>query len=173
MQALTGPLLRSRGLRYKKKMWSFRTAADALPPALAPLAAGPVGAPVATGGGSAAAHVSYCMMTFIIRNGIKSLKQGPMQYEGYVDALVRRWGLPEEQRRRVQVSVPLDVHPHRTTCTAGAGPSVCRWKYRDCRTWQPGFMKLNRILCSLKRFRRTKEQTIKNAVLPVWSRPGG
>lgn len=94
MQELTGPLLRSRGLRYKKKMWSFRTASEPVPAALA--------APGGRGSGGQG-HVAYCMMTFIIRNGIKQLKESEAVYEGYVDALVRRWGLPAEQCRRVKV----------------------------------------------------------------------
>lgn len=149
MQEVTGPLLRSRGLRYKKKMWSYRTAADALPPALAPLATAPAvtalhktGATAAgrssttlamgraaEAGGGVPPHVSYCMMTFIIRNGIKSLKQGASEYEGYVDALVRRWGLPEEQRRRVQASTPLDIH------TSMLDHACCRCRpYRESDT---------------------------------------
>eukprot|EP00892_Ulva_mutabilis_P003737 jgi/Ulvmu1/1735/UM117_0012.1 len=144
MQELAGPLLRSRGLRYKKKMWSFRTAAEALPPALAippphasdgtipgdsgqlhpttsstgaeqarrrSAAAGKkcVGTAGAAGGaggegrgGGGGGHVAYCMMTFIIRNGIRQLREGEAAYEGYVAALVKRWGLPAEQSRRVK-----------------------------------------------------------------------
>ncbi len=46
--------------------------------------------------------VGYCMMTFIIRNGMQSLSQGPQQYLGYVNHLARGWGLPERAIKEVR-----------------------------------------------------------------------
>lgn len=114
MQEMAGPLQRSCGQMYKKKMWSFRSASEALPAALVKPATQRPGSSEISGGsgvnrGQAAdgqtgnAHVAYCMMTFIIRNGIKQLKQSESVYKEYVAALVRRWGLPSEQSRRVKV----------------------------------------------------------------------
>lgn len=36
-------------------------------------------------------HVAYCMMTFIIRNGLKNLKEGKAAYRDNVKALVKRY----------------------------------------------------------------------------------
>lgn len=50
---------------------------------------GNVAAVVATG----VPHVAYCMMTFIVRNGLKSLKDSKQAYHDYIKALLKRFDL--------------------------------------------------------------------------------
>eukprot|EP00798_Chlamydomonas_sp_ICE-L_P020786 gene20786-27612_t len=72
IQALSGvPDTGSTTLRYKKKMSMWSRAE-----------------------GDEDAVMGYCMMTFVIRNGLQALGFGVPTYMNYVDSLVRSWGLP-------------------------------------------------------------------------------
>ncbi len=45
--------------------------------------------------------VGYCMMTFVIRNGLPALSLGLTTYLGYVASLTRGWGLTRRQAGQV------------------------------------------------------------------------
>jgi hypothetical protein len=78
-RALLGGSSLGGALRYKKKMLMWRM----------PAAAGSQESP----GRDEEPGVGYCMMTFVIRNGLAALKLGLQTYMGYVDNLARNWGL--------------------------------------------------------------------------------
>ncbi len=46
-------------------------------------------------------HVGYCMMTFIIRNGLGALKQGLPAYLQHVSSLTNSWGLEAGEEAKV------------------------------------------------------------------------
>lgn len=93
-------------LRYKKKMmlWSV----PAKPTGAAPAASAPAAdAPMADAAAPTAAAASeggmgYCMMTFVIRNGLKALGLGLQTYLGYVSNLSRSWRLAPKQAAQVR-----------------------------------------------------------------------
>lgn len=86
VRALAGAPEVHHTLRYKKKMtmWSFGSAAPTEPL-------------------PADAVMGYCMMTFVIRNGIKALSLSSETYFSYVSSLVRNWGLPKKDAAHVQL----------------------------------------------------------------------
>eukprot|EP00955_Chlamydomonas_euryale_P016126 172241-Chlamydomonas_euryale.AAC.1 len=49
--------------------------------------------------------IGYCMMTFVIRNGLKALSLGRSTYHNYVTNLARTWGLPQDKQAQVCVCV--------------------------------------------------------------------
>lgn len=61
-------------------------------------------------------EVGYCMMTFVIRNGLKALKLGEGVYLGYVSSLARQWGLTHQQQSQVGVQVGMGHHAWHACC---------------------------------------------------------
>ena len=74
LQAHFGPLQASARLRYKKKMSLFRFADSN-----------------SNGDKSEGGHVGYCMLTFVLRNGIGELKKSRAAYSTYVTKLAKAW----------------------------------------------------------------------------------
>ena len=74
LQAVYGPLQASARLRYKKKMTALRKG-------------DPSGHPPG--------HVGYCMLTFVIRNGLSELRNGRQAYAAYVRRLTKAWKVRE------------------------------------------------------------------------------
>lgn len=93
-RALAGEPDLGSSLRYKKKMmlWTMpppapgaaaaASGAEAQPPQQTPQQAW------ITGGEEAGGVIGYCLMTFVIRNGLTALKTGATTYIAYVDNLV-------------------------------------------------------------------------------------
>lgn len=94
MRALAGAADVAASLRYKKKMmmWSLPAPAPSRAAQAPPAAGADADMGVAGGAGGAAARgvMGYCMMTFVIRNGLKALSLGEGTYLGYVENLARR-----------------------------------------------------------------------------------
>ena len=98
VRALAGAPELSQTLRYKKKMtmWTL--------PSPSPAAAGGPAAAAAAGAGPAQeGEVGYCMMTFVIRNGLKALQLGQSTYMNYVGSLAKSWALPHQMEAQVCV----------------------------------------------------------------------
>jgi hypothetical protein len=55
------------------------------------------------GDGDGGGVVGYCMMTFVIRNGLKALALGLPTYLAYVDSLARSWRLTRHQAAQVRL----------------------------------------------------------------------
>ena len=94
MRALAGAPELSQTLRYKKKMtmWTLPSPSPA------------TGRPVAAAAGPAQeGEVGYCMMTFVIRNGLKALQLGQSTYMNYVGSLAKSWALPQQMEAQVCV----------------------------------------------------------------------
>jgi hypothetical protein len=75
VQRVCGALMPRQGLRYKKKMNLLSMATE-----------------------GRSGHVAYCMMTFVIRNGLRALRLDAVLYMQYVRGLVQRWGLSSAQQ---------------------------------------------------------------------------
>ena len=82
----------SQTLRYKKKMmmWTLPQASTSS------FAASPASE------SRLESEVGYCMMTFVIRNGLSALGLGLPTYMNYVASLTKNWALPKQME--VQVS---------------------------------------------------------------------
>eukprot|EP00892_Ulva_mutabilis_P010846 jgi/Ulvmu1/8133/UM040_0029.1 len=123
MRALSGALSMDSRLRYKVKMWMYSAAParsmdapsrDGNGAAAADEGGGPANGqqqpPCSDTAASAAAaecveapqrHVSYCMMTAIIRNGLAQLKQGRLKYLEFARNVAQNVALTEDQMRDV------------------------------------------------------------------------
>jgi hypothetical protein len=75
LQRCCGALMLTQGLRYKKKMSLVAMAAS-----------------------GRRGHVGYCMMTFVLRNGLRALQIDTRLYMEYVQRLVQRWALQTSQQ---------------------------------------------------------------------------
>ena len=84
LRVLAGSPELSQTLRYKKKMmmWTLPGASSS------PLEA----------------EVGYCMMTFVIRNGLNALSLGVPTYMNYVTSLTKNWVLPKQMEVQVSLS---------------------------------------------------------------------
>ena len=94
LRVLAGSPELSQTLRYKKKMMMWT-----LPPASTPSPA----APPSSESQRLESEVGYCMMTFVIRNGLSALSLGLPTYMNYVASLTKNWALPKQME--VQVGV--------------------------------------------------------------------
>lgn len=74
-QRCNGSLRSYQGLRYKKKMHLL-----------------------SVGRADRVGHVAYCMMTFVVRNGLRALRASEALYLQYVQGLVQRWALDSQQQ---------------------------------------------------------------------------
>jgi len=93
LRALSGAPEPKLTLRYKKKMMLWT-----MPPPPAPQQQQQPPARDADLG-----VIGYCMMTFVIRNGLKALSLGRSTYHNYVTNLARTWGLPQDKQAQVHL----------------------------------------------------------------------
>ena len=95
LRVLAGAPDFSQTLRYKKKMMMWT---------LPPLSSGLSSAP-----GPPEAVVGYCLMTFVIRNGLQALGLGQATYLNYVSSLTKNWALPSQMEAQVRPFVSVDL----------------------------------------------------------------
>lgn len=95
MHALSQRLVLDNALRYKVKMWMFRNAAAKVPDASGDASASVASGAIAEGGGASDGHVGYCMMTMIIRNGLRHLIHGRHAFAEHALLVARHHCVPQ------------------------------------------------------------------------------
>lgn len=78
-------------------------------------------------------HVAYCMMTFIVRNGLKNLKESKAAYRDYVRALVKRCNFLYVLADIFNVPVHLFAHDYLVVCPLYGVSTVTLMSLSLCR----------------------------------------
>ena len=95
MHALSQRLILDNALRYKVKMWMFRNAAAKVSDASGDASASVASGAIVEGGGASDGHVGYCMMTMIIRNGLRHLIHGRHAFAEHALLVARHHCVPQ------------------------------------------------------------------------------